>query len=160
MLEGKNCVGRTVPFYGMSLHNYFVNLINYNSVIVTYKHILKYLLVTSHHIPDIPKWWRNHLPDLCELYCTQSIANQFISKMFHIGMNITINKSVNQLHINEGPISNASFIPCCHTFSLLSWSCGMYHLTFVCGNEMYLTLTLSWSMRCLAAGADEIMTDT
>ena len=76
MPEGKLSVrGRTVSFSGVSLHNYFVNLISYNSSLVTYKRMLKNVLITSNNEPDIPKWWRNHFPDLRELHCAPSITN-------------------------------------------------------------------------------------
>ena len=54
--EGKHSVRRrTVSFSGVSLHNYFVNLISNNTSLVTYKRMLKNLLITNNDKPDIPK---------------------------------------------------------------------------------------------------------
>ena len=56
MPEGKLSVRRrTVSFSGVSLHNYFVNLISYNSSLVTYKRMLKNVLIINNNEPDIPK---------------------------------------------------------------------------------------------------------
>ena len=50
-----------VSFSFGCLHNHFVNLINYNSLMITYKHMLNYSLVTSHNVPVIPNVMKESL---------------------------------------------------------------------------------------------------